>query len=500
MIGEKFVSPYTLHAYSVYTGTPKYSGAFDYLPTYRVEEKNGEISLVDKCEFEKSRLPTFTKPRMTNFTEVALVGDGAASSSCAFHLRRLGFEGKINLINESDEGFEFTSNKVGISPSKKVEFNNEFWEALNVTKIKDRGTHFHPKLGGIVTAGGKRIEYNLLFWNPGYDIKMPALLGLTSPDVYQKNILKQDGVNTIKGFGNGETIGIQVKENSKELAHLIKLIESNASKNKFIIFLSEGDKKEIPTVYDHLYNRLSSLAEIVKGGVSYLGLDGPNLTYVENKEGTKKEIKKMIFSETYPDIYFMMDKLRVEPSGHLYTSVASQTLLKSVFVGGSASTCYYSYFGKSAPVGAISTKVAQGRAAAFGILGTPIAINEVPIDKVVIDGQTYMRIGLPAESTKIQETGSLSNGTYRAIASDKGLFTGLFLPQHQISEREAVLLEAMRYNLDINTAQLFGDKREQGSEVKRLKSTLIEKYKTERQELLTHNFDDDDNIVDFEMR
>ena len=83
ILGDKIISPHTLFAYEAYSGIPKLSGTLEYLPMYRVVEKNGEIILAETCNFEKSRFPKVKTQDKYDFITMYAHGDTLGSLSWA---------------------------------------------------------------------------------------------------------------------------------------------------------------------------------------------------------------------------------------------------------------------------------------------------------------------------------------------------------------------------------------------------------------------------------
>lgn len=90
-----------------------------------------------------------------------------------------------------------------------------------------------------------------------------------------------------------------------------------------------------------------------------------------------------------------------------------------------------------------------------------------------MQGHSYLRFGDITDYDGLKETGSVSEGSYKMMAFKEGQFMGLLAPRGNLTRREALLVEGMKWNIYLDVDKLLDD--EEGL-LRVLEGRLLKKY------------------------
>ena len=102
IVGDTVRCPWHHACFSLRTGDAVAAPAFNPMPCWRVEKRNGTAFVREKIEPADKRTPGKAQSSSAKPERVVIVGGGAAGFAAAEMLRREGFAGSVTLLS-SDE-------------------------------------------------------------------------------------------------------------------------------------------------------------------------------------------------------------------------------------------------------------------------------------------------------------------------------------------------------------------------------------------------------------
>ncbi|AWB21629.1 pyridine nucleotide-disulfide oxidoreductase [Methylobacterium currus] len=174
--------------FSLETGEAVGAPAFDPLPCYRVEERDGRVTVTGRraaAPRSSDEASATTAPG-----RVVVIGGGAGGHACAEWLARAGHGGAVTLVSDDpDPPYDRTfCSKQYLSGKAKREATllapEGFYGGDGPRLLRDRVVSLDLGAEEIVTAGGERLPYDALVIATGAAPQRPDLPGFDRPTVH----------------------------------------------------------------------------------------------------------------------------------------------------------------------------------------------------------------------------------------------------------------------------------------------------------------------------
>lgn len=183
--------------FSLETGEAVGAPAFDPLPCYRAEERDGRITVTGRRE--AGLKPATKAPGQVVQApgkvvqapgKVVIVGGGAGGHACAEWLARAGHGGTVTLVSDDpdppyDRTFcskQYLSGKA--ERGKTLLAPESFYSGNGPRLLRDRVVSLDLGAEEVVTAGGERLPYDALVIATGAAPQRPDLPGFDRPTVH----------------------------------------------------------------------------------------------------------------------------------------------------------------------------------------------------------------------------------------------------------------------------------------------------------------------------
>ncbi|TNC11372.1 Rieske 2Fe-2S domain-containing protein [Methylobacterium terricola] len=169
--------------FSIETGEAVGAPAFDPLPCYRAEERDGRITVT-------GRRKAAATPETKAPGRVVIVGGGAGGHACAEWLTRAGHGAAVTLVSDDpDPPYDRTfCSKQYLSGKAKREATllapEDFYRGEGPRLLRDRVVSLDLGAEEAVTAGGERLPYDALVIATGAAPQRPDVPGFDDPKVH----------------------------------------------------------------------------------------------------------------------------------------------------------------------------------------------------------------------------------------------------------------------------------------------------------------------------
>ncbi|MFO0597788.1 MAG: FAD-dependent oxidoreductase [Myxococcaceae bacterium] len=192
--GDTIRCPWHHACFDLKTGEALEGPAFNPLPCWDVQEKDGRITLFEKKRFEKPKLPT------AGPTSVVIVGAGAAGESAAEELRRRGYEGPVTMIDaDADTPIDRPNlskdNLAGTAPEDWLWLHPADWYGeQRITRKTAKVTSVDAKARKVSFEDGTSLEYGALVLATGASAIRPKLEGNGPPVFVVRSVSDLRGI------------------------------------------------------------------------------------------------------------------------------------------------------------------------------------------------------------------------------------------------------------------------------------------------------------------
>jgi NADPH-dependent 2,4-dienoyl-CoA reductase/sulfur reductase-like enzyme/nitrite reductase/ring-hydroxylating ferredoxin subunit len=176
--------------FSLETGEAVGAPAFDPLPCYRAEERDGRITVTGRSEAALKPATKAPGGVVQAPGRVVIVGGGAGGHACAEWLARAGHGGTVTLVSDDpdppyDRTFcskQYLSGKA--ERGKTLLAPESFYSGNGPRLLRDQVVSLDLGAEEIVTAGGERLAYDALVIATGAAPQRPDLPGFDRPNVH----------------------------------------------------------------------------------------------------------------------------------------------------------------------------------------------------------------------------------------------------------------------------------------------------------------------------
>ncbi|KMO44046.1 (2Fe-2S)-binding protein [Methylobacterium tarhaniae] len=181
--GGEVRCPWHHARFSLETGEAVGAPAFDPLPCYRAEERDGRITVTGRRE-------AAARPPGRSPGKVVVIGGGAGGHACAEWLARAGHGAAVTLVSDDpDPPYDRTfCSKQYLSGKAKREATllapEGFYQGEGPRLLRDRAVSLDLGAEEVVTAGGERLPYDALVIATGAAPLRPDVPGFDRPAVH----------------------------------------------------------------------------------------------------------------------------------------------------------------------------------------------------------------------------------------------------------------------------------------------------------------------------
>jgi NADPH-dependent 2,4-dienoyl-CoA reductase/sulfur reductase-like enzyme/nitrite reductase/ring-hydroxylating ferredoxin subunit len=185
MVGDTVRCPWHHACFSLRTGEPLRAPALDFVPCWRVEQKDGKVFVREKLAAPKP------KPSVPGPASIVIVGGGGAGNAAAEMLRREGYGGSITMLSADDsppcdrpnlsKGYLAGNAGADSIPLRPADFYKEHRIDL---RLKTRVAAIDAKGERVRLEDGSFQSYGALLLATGADPVKLDLPGSTLPHVH----------------------------------------------------------------------------------------------------------------------------------------------------------------------------------------------------------------------------------------------------------------------------------------------------------------------------
>src|SRR5437588_10172439 len=189
IVGDTVRCPWHHACFSLRTGEAVRAPAFNPMPCWRVEKRNGKVFVREKIEppaQRKSGQAPSAKP-----ARVVVVGGGAAGFAAAEMLRREGFGGSVTLLSSDDAAPYDRPNcskdyLAGNAPEDWIPLRPaEYFKEQNIdVQLRTQVTSIDPKARQVRLATGKSMPFDKLLLATGAEPVRLDIPGADQPHVH----------------------------------------------------------------------------------------------------------------------------------------------------------------------------------------------------------------------------------------------------------------------------------------------------------------------------
>jgi NADPH-dependent 2,4-dienoyl-CoA reductase/sulfur reductase-like enzyme/nitrite reductase/ring-hydroxylating ferredoxin subunit len=202
LVGEMVRCPWHHACFSLRTGNAVRAPAFDPVPCWRVEQRDGQLFVREKLA-PPTRRPAAAKPAAGAAPgRIVIIGGGAAGFAAAERLRREGYAGRLTLLSADDAAPYDRPNLskdylAGTAPEEWIPLRPEGFYAENGIDLRLGATvaGIDPVRRRVVLAGGgEELPFDRLLLATGAEPVRPPIPGADWPQVRTLRSLRDSRV------------------------------------------------------------------------------------------------------------------------------------------------------------------------------------------------------------------------------------------------------------------------------------------------------------------
>jgi NADPH-dependent 2,4-dienoyl-CoA reductase/sulfur reductase-like enzyme/nitrite reductase/ring-hydroxylating ferredoxin subunit len=184
LVGETVRCPWHHACFSLRTGEAVRAPAFDPVPCWRVEQRDGRLFVREKL-VPPTRRPAAAKPAAGAAPgRIVIIGGGAAGFAAAERLRREGYAGRLTLLSADDAAPYDRPNLskdylAGTAPEEWIPLRPESFYAENAIELRLGTTvaGIDPSGRRVLLAGGGELLFDRLLLATGAEPVRPPIPG-----------------------------------------------------------------------------------------------------------------------------------------------------------------------------------------------------------------------------------------------------------------------------------------------------------------------------------
>jgi NADPH-dependent 2,4-dienoyl-CoA reductase/sulfur reductase-like enzyme/nitrite reductase/ring-hydroxylating ferredoxin subunit len=190
VVGDTVRCPWHHACFSLRTGEALQAPAFDPIPCWRVEKRDGKLFVRDKLAPPARRRAPGTSAEAAP-ERIIIVGGGAAGFAAAERLRREGYEGSLTLLSADDAAPCDRPNLskdylAGNAPEEWIPLRSEeFYEENRIElRLATTVAGIDPARRQVQLAGGEEMPFDRLLLATGAEPVRPPIPGADGPQVH----------------------------------------------------------------------------------------------------------------------------------------------------------------------------------------------------------------------------------------------------------------------------------------------------------------------------
>jgi len=189
VVGDTVRCPWHHASFCLRTGAVRRAPALDALPCWRVEQRDGNVYVLQPAQ------PSVRRPAEPSWPKsVVIIGGGAAGNAAAETLRKEGYSGKLTMLSADkalpcdrpnlSKGFLAGS----ADDDSNILRSAEFYAGRDIdVRLEARVTAIDPDLREVLLADGSRYPYDALLLATGAE---PVKLGVPGSDLAHVHYLR----------------------------------------------------------------------------------------------------------------------------------------------------------------------------------------------------------------------------------------------------------------------------------------------------------------------
>ncbi|KAL1888063.1 Apoptosis-inducing factor 1 [Sporothrix stenoceras] len=354
----RITCPWHGACFNAKTGDVEDAPALDYLPTFKVVERDGGVYITGEKEVIKAgrRKPKFkctVAKEETN--KVVVVGGGSGAIGAVEALREKGFSGSITVI--TNEGYlpidRPKLSKALIADPAKIQLRDQSWfETGGVSIVQDEVTSVDFSAKKVQTKGGATLPYSKLILSTGGTARLLPLQGFkVLGNIFTlRNVHDVKKITDVLGANDGAKKKVVIVGSS-----FIGMEVANATAKNHDVTVIGMEKVPLERVLGHEVGAAAQKG-LEKNGVKFYlsasvdkaepsSADATKVGAVFLKDGTKLEADLVILGiGVAPATEYLRDNsvVRLESDGSLKTDETFSVVgLKDVYALGDIATFPY---------------------------------------------------------------------------------------------------------------------------------------------------------------
>jgi apoptosis-inducing factor 3 len=191
LVGDTVRCPWHHACFSLRTGEALAAPAFNPMPCWRVEQRNGTVFVHEKIEPAGKGAPGKARPQSPQPERVVIVGGGAAGFAAAEMLRREGFSGQVTLFSSDDAAPYDRPNcskdyLAGNAPEDWMPLRPiEFYKEQSIElELRTEVAAIEPQARHVTLADGRRVAFDKLLLATGAEPVLLDISGANQPHVH----------------------------------------------------------------------------------------------------------------------------------------------------------------------------------------------------------------------------------------------------------------------------------------------------------------------------